>query len=279
MKACLIFLTWSIFGVVFLLGLSSCNHSNLPTNEIAITSPSFCLETFDLVPNDSAVRDTQLYADKVQGFSSSPGITIDGFKKVSFRITNDFIKAIDSLVSNNFIVLDPSLNDSAWIMPAMEKTGKPDKNNWEVVHYFACYSQINGKKGPAVYYKIPSNQKALKNIPSQLAKDNIDSLYKYRQRYFQPQNIICPKGFGLPWCDTYNIFKAVDENPGAGPKVKGILAIKNPAKDSITLFLYTSKRPKLPKSSQTKKSSGKHMDGDEDGYYDFMFPCPNSCIP
>ena len=234
---------------------------------------STCIDSTDLVSRDSAIRDTQQYFNKVRGYSSSPGIVIDGFRKVSFRITTDFISAVESLALKKLIALDTISNDSAWIMPAMEKkVGEQGENRWDVVHYFACYSLVNGKKDTAIYFKIQPNQNVLKAIPGQLAKNNIDSLYKYRQRFFNPQKIFCPKGFGLPWCDSYNIFKSAKKHPGA--KIKGIMAIKNPAKDSITLFLYTNKLPK-PKNSSGKNASG----GDDDGYYDFMFPCPNSCIP
>ena len=78
---------------------------------------SSCIDSTDLVSRDSAIRDTQQYFNKVRGYSSSPGIVIDGFRKVSFRITTDFISAVESLALKKLSALDTISNDSAWIRP------------------------------------------------------------------------------------------------------------------------------------------------------------------
>jgi hypothetical protein len=264
--------TWSllffILGVAVLLELSSCrNEQPASTKDLVVVSLT-CLDGTDTVSTPKAIKDTSRFDTTIKKIPLLPGITIRRFTETSFIIPDTFIKGINKLILNKKLLLDTVKHDSAWIMLAMEPVNAK-RNVWKVVHYFACRQDSAAANNPFVYFRIPDLQNPgnpVERVATQMAKNNIDSLDKYRKRWLKNQALAFPRGFKLPWCDMYNVLNRLNQNPRS--RFRGVFAMKSPSE--VTLYIHVAKRT---------RNALAPANNDDDTFYDFVNPCPNSCIP
>lgn len=239
-------------------------------------SDTICDADFRTVPVEEAQKDSTDYALYINNYPIPKTYKITNPRVTHFVIP---IQNIDTLVqwkADGKILPNANGNDSTWMMLALEPTGSDSST---IVPYFACYTNLKGKKGPIVYFNLSEAGKVIP-IPTKIAKANIDSMKSYIDTVFNTNQSVVklyPYGFQFPWADLEGLACSLRGHL-PNNSLNGVLVIREKKADGhlqkeVDYYLHSFTQRNFTKLNKKKGDDG----GGE--YFDFTSPCPNSCIP
>lgn len=277
-------LPFFILGTFVLLVLSNCkpvNETKYSKEVVQVTQSSTdtCNPANYKYPTGIAIEDSSIY-NTVIDIITPPSVyaSISNPTVGYFPVSLENIEKLKQMDEKCEILPGEGSDVLSWFYLALKPGKKPAKDT--ITLYFVCYK---GKKdednhcvstNDLIFFDLGNPNKLIR-IPSEIASDHMQRFQKYIDKRIKSLDLelFYPYGFQLPWCDLL----AVGENVGTNKdnRVHCVLVIKSkrddPSVPAVSMLIRTFK--------QNKPTQALAEEGDDDGYYDFMFPCPNSCIP
>lgn len=280
---------FSLFILLLSFALFEMGCNNRAPEQVANEPESsmndtLCIQDFRTVPVEEAQKDSTAYALYISDYPIPETYKITNPRVTHFVIP---IQNIDTLVqwkADGKILPNANGNDSTWMMLALEPTSSDSST---IVPYFACYTNLKGKKGPIVYFNLSKAGKIIP-IPTKIAKVNIDSMKSYIDTVFNTNQSVVklyPYGFQFPWGDLEGLACSLrGELPNNS--LNGVLVIREKKvgdhlqkgigdhlQKEVDYYLHSFSQRRFAKLNKKK---GRNDDGE---YFDFVNPCPTSCIP